>query len=202
MESLKLRNDHGNHNRDQMDGVGVSQNLKPEARSNTGDVLPEEKVKGSFGRRSVVHHNRDAEVDQLLDGKRNRKMTEKGRQYQLAVLEKRRAKLVARTIRKSSEIDDLMYSYQTSITVKEELAQLNDISRMLVEMHEGQEEINEEYDDEIWFVNMDQKIFSFKHKVDNSLTGREKSRKSDQVSKCSSKSSSEYSSKSSSKSSS
>ena len=129
-------------------------------------------------------------------------MTEKGRQYRLAVLEKRRSKLVARTIRKSSEIDDLMYSYQTSIIVKEELAQLNDISRMLLEMHEGQEEINEEYDDEIWFVNIDQKIFSFKHKVHNWLKGREKSRKSDQVSKCSSKSSSEYSSKSSGKSSS
>ena len=45
MESLKLRNDHGNHNRDQMDCVGVSQNLKPGARSNTGDVLPEEKLR-------------------------------------------------------------------------------------------------------------------------------------------------------------
>ena len=49
-------------------------------------------------------------------------MTEKGRQYGPAVLEKRRAKLVARTIRKYSEIDDTMYSHQNSITVKEELA--------------------------------------------------------------------------------
>ena len=84
----------------------------------------------------LVHHNKDAEVDQLLDSKKNRKMTEKGRQYRLAVLEKRRAKLVARSIRKSSEIDDTMYSYQNSITVKEELAQLNDMFRMLVEIHE------------------------------------------------------------------
>ena len=42
-----------------------------------------------------------------------------------------------------------MYSHQNSITVKEELAQLNDMFRMLVEIHEGQEEIDEEYDDEI-----------------------------------------------------
>ena len=84
----------------------------------------------------LVYHKGDAEVDQLIDGKRNRKMTGKGRQYRLAVLEKRQVKLVARTIRKSSEIDDLMYSHQNSITVKEELAQQNEMFRMLVEMHE------------------------------------------------------------------
>ena len=55
-----------------------------------------------------------------------------------------------RTIRKSSEIYDLMYSYQNNITVKENLAQLNDIIRMLVEIHEEQEEIDEEFYDEIW----------------------------------------------------
>ena len=55
-----------------------------------------------------------------------------------------------RTIRKSCEIYDLMYSYQNNITVKENLAQLNDIIRMLVEIHEEQEEIDEEFYDEIW----------------------------------------------------
>ena len=84
----------------------------------------------------LVYHKGDAEVDQLIDGKRNRKMTGKGRQYRLAVLEKRQVKLVARTIRKSSEIDDLMYSHQNSITVKEELTQQNEMFRMLVEIHE------------------------------------------------------------------
>ena len=124
-------------------------------------------------------------------------MTENGIQYQLAVLEKRQAKLVARVIRKSSEIEDLMYSYQNSITVKEELAQLNDVFKMLVEIHEEQEEIDEEYDDEIWFDDIDQKIFSFKNKVHNWLKKGEKLRNADQVSRCSPKSSSKYSSKSS-----
>ena len=55
-----------------------------------------------------------------------------------------------RTIRKSSEIYDLMYSYQNNITVKENLAQLNDMIRMLVEIHEEQEEIDGEFYDEIW----------------------------------------------------
>ena len=92
-----------------------------------------------------------------------------------------------------------------SDTVKKVLAKLNDMFRMLVEIHEEQEEINEDYDDEIisirmwiiWFDNMNQKVFSFKHKVHNWLKEGEKLRKSDQVSRCSSKSSSKHSSKSS-----
>ena len=91
-------------------------------------------------------------------------MTEKGRQYWLAVLEKRQAKLVARS---SSEVDDLMYSYQNRITVKEDLEQLNNMFKMVVEIHHEQEEIDEQYDDEIWLDDMDQKIFSFKQKVHN-----------------------------------
>ena len=58
-----------------------------------------------------------------------------------------------------------MYSHQNSITVKEELAQLNDMFRMLVDIHEEQEEIDAEYDDEIWFDDLDQKVFSFKQEV-------------------------------------
>ena len=80
------------------------------------------------------------------------------------VLEKRQAKLVARS---SSEVDDLMYSYQNRITVKEDLEQLNNIFKMVVEIHHEQEEIDEQYDDEIWLDDMDQKIFSFKKKVHN-----------------------------------
>ena len=202
MENLRLRDDHGNHNKDQMDDIDVSQNLKPEPRSNNSDVLPQDKSRQFLEPEVLAHHNRDAEVDRLLDGKRNRKMKEKGRQSQLAVLEKRRAKLVTRTTRISNEIDNLKYSYQNSVTVKKELAQVNNMFRMLVETHKEQEEIDEEYDDEIWFDNMDQKVFSFKHKVHNWLKEGEKLRKSDQVSRCSSKSSSKYSSKSSAKSSS
>ena len=151
MENFRLTDDHGNHNRDQMDDINISQNLKPEVRSNSGDTLPQNKLRQVLELKVLVHHNRDAEVDQLLDGKRNPKMTEKGRQYQLGVWEKWQEKLIVRTTKKSTEIDDLMYSHQNSITVKEELAQLIDMFRMLIEIYEEQEEIDKEYDDEIWF---------------------------------------------------
>ena len=101
MENLRLRDDHGNHSKDQMDDIDVSQNLKPEARSNNGDVLPQNKSRPVLEPEVLVDHNTGAEVDRLLDVKINCKMTEKGRQYRLAVLEKRQAKLVARTIRNS-----------------------------------------------------------------------------------------------------
>ena len=83
----------------------------------------------------------------------------------MSTLENKRAKLVSRLLRKSSKIDDLMYSYQNSITVKEELAQLNYMFKMLVDIHEEFEQIGKDYTDNIWFDNSDQKVFSFKRKV-------------------------------------
>ena len=77
MENVRLRDDHGNHNKDQMDDIDVSQNLKPEPRSNNSDVLPQDKSRQFLEPEVLAHHNREPEVDRLLDGKRNRKMTEK-----------------------------------------------------------------------------------------------------------------------------
>ena len=44
-------------------------------------------------------------------------MTEKGREYKILMLDKKKSSLVSRIIRKLSEIDDLMYSYQNATTV-------------------------------------------------------------------------------------
>ena len=121
--------------------------------------------------------------------KRQVKLTEKGKEYKMALL-KRRSKLVSRVIRKSSEIDDLMYSFQNDIAVKEELPQLNDMFKMLVEIHEELENIDYQYADELWFEDIDHRVFSFKHKVHNWVREVEKQDKSGRSSKSSSKSSS------------
>ena len=107
----------------------------------------------------------------------------------MSTLEKKRAKLVSRLLRKSSEIDDLMYSYQNSITVKEELSQLNDTFTMLVDIHEEFEKIEKEYTDDIWFGDTDQKLFSFKHKVHNWLKKEDKEHKREHSSRSSARSS-------------
>ena len=91
-------------------------------------------------------------------------MTEKVREYRLSTQEIKCAKLVSRLLRKSSQIDDWMYSYQNSITIKEKLAQLN-MFKMLVDIHEEFQQIDKKYNDDIWFGNINQKVFSFKHKV-------------------------------------
>ena len=74
----------------------------------------------------------------------------------------------SKVIRKSSVVDDLMYSFQTGITVKEELQQLNDMLKMVVEIHEELENIDDQYTDELWFEDIDQKLFSFMCKVHKS----------------------------------
>ena len=127
----------------------------------------------------------------LIEGKAKRqvKLTEKGKEYKMALLEKRRSKLVSRVIRKSSEIDNLMYSFQKGVTVKEELQQLNDMFKMLVEIHEELENIDNQYTDELWLEDIDQKVFSFKHKVHNWLREVEKQDNLGRLSKSCSKSS-------------
>ena len=107
----------------------------------------------------------------------------------MSTLEKKRAKLVSRLLRKSSKIDDLMHSYQNSITVKEELSQLNDTFTMLVDIHEEFEKIEKEYTDDIWFGDIDQKLFSFKHKVHNWLKKEDKEHKREHSSRSSTRSS-------------
>ena len=83
-------------------------------------------------------------------------------------------KRASKAIRKSSVVDDLMYSFQNGITVKEELQQLNDMFKMLVEIHEELENIDDQYTDKLWFEDIDLKLFSFKHKVHNWLREVEK----------------------------
>ena len=137
----------------------------------------------------------------LIEGKTKRqvKLTEKGKEYKIALQEKKKSKLISRVIRKSSEIDNLMYSSQNGIAVKEELQQLSDMFKMLVEIHEELENIDGQYTDELWFEDIDQKIFSFKHKVHKWLREVEKKDKSGRSSKSSSKSRSKSSSAGSSK---
>ena len=72
-----------------------------------------------------------------------------GREYRISILDKKKSSLVSRIIRKSSEINDLMYSYQNATTVKEELAQLNDIYKLIVEITDEVTEIDVNYSEEL-----------------------------------------------------
>ena len=64
---------------------------------------------------------------------------------------------------------------------------------MLVEIHEELETIDNQYTDKLWFEDIDQKVFSFKHKVHNWLRELKKQDESGRLSKSNSKSSSKFS---------
>ena len=76
--------------------------------------------------------------------------------------------MASRVIRKSSVVDDLAYSFQKGITVEEELQQLNNVFKMLAEIHEELDSIDDQYIDELWFEDIDQKLFSFMGKIHKS----------------------------------
>ena len=65
--------------------------------------------------------------------------------------------------------------------------------KMLVEIHEELETIDNQYTDKLWFEDIDQKVFSFKHKVHNWLRELKKQDESGRLSKSNSKSSSKFS---------
>ena len=76
-----------------------------------------EKLKQSHTVIIVEQESQGYQGYQQIQEKRQPKMTEKGREYRFSSLEKKRAKLLPRLLRKSRDTDDLMYSYQNSITV-------------------------------------------------------------------------------------
>ena len=57
--------------------------------------------------------------------------------------------MVSKVSRWSSEIDNLMYSSQNGITITEELQQLNDMFKMLLEIHKKLESICDQYTDKL-----------------------------------------------------
>ena len=68
-------------------------------------------------------------------------MTDNGREYRKTVLYNKMTSLVSRITRKSSEIEDFLYSHQNEITVKEKLSQLSDIFKLIEEINQGMIEV-------------------------------------------------------------
>ena len=112
-------------------------------------------------------------------------MTEVGRECRISILDKKKSSLVSRIIRKSSEINDLLYSYQNATTVKEEFIQLNNIYKLIVEINDEMTEIDVNYSEQLWFAKIDEKVFSFKHKIHDWLREGENGAKRENGSKSS-----------------
>ena len=77
---------------------------------------------------------------------RRRKLTEKGRAYRAIFLKKKREKINKRMIRKCSIIEYLFFSNKNRVAVEEELAQFNDLFRVLLCIHEEYSQVLDDYE--------------------------------------------------------
>ena len=136
MENSRVRNDKEEHNRGYQLGSSDGHVQTPDPRANNPDVLWDGQLRISENVGAIQDELYNMGVIPSLEGKTKRqlKLAEKGKEGKVALLQKERSKLISRVIRKSSEIDGLMYSSQNGIAVKEELQQLNDMFKMLFEI--------------------------------------------------------------------
>ena len=129
------------------------------------------------------------EGEKILDnvasqGKRSRKLTEKGRSLKLSTLSNTRRKMDSRLVRQSGAIEDLMYSSKNYVTVEEALAQFDYIFKQLLLVHQEYYSLledDEKLADEEWFEEVDECVFTFKHKVYSRLEEAETERSAKKV---------------------
>ena len=101
----------------------------------------------------------------------------------------------SRLLRQAGAIKDLMYTYKNTVTVSEEIAQYDYIFKQLLLVHKEYHSSLDDPDkcnDYEWFEEVEERVFTFKHKVYNWLKDAEveQGRSSKRSSKIGSKSAS------------
>ena len=181
MVNLSLRDDF-------QSGDGVSRHHPDPMRVQTNELIDDHFQE----KNSKAHHINDTDT-----GKWKRTLTEKGKQYRASTLDKKNKALVSGVNRKMSDIDVLLYTDENDTTVKEELQQLNDVFKLIEEINQEMIELDDNYAENMWFSEIDDKGFAFKHRIHNWLKEGEKLVKFEKKSKSSRKSSKSSGSKSS-----
>ena len=69
-------------------------------------------------------------------GQRVKKPSSREREYRMPQIKNNRQRLYSRRLSKSGAIEDLFYSSKNKVAVEEELAQFNDILKLVVAEHE------------------------------------------------------------------
>ena len=103
---------------------------------------------------------------------RRRKLTEKGRIYRATLLKERTEKMNGRIMKKCSITEDLLFSNKNRIAVEEELAQFNELFKMLLSIHEEYSQVLDDEkraDEDDWFDDLNNTVCTFKRKIHNWL---------------------------------
>ena len=99
-------------------------------------------------------------------------MAKKGKSFRLSTLKERRQKINAWLQRKISTIEDLLLSTRNLVAVEEEIAQFNDLFKMLLGIHEEYNALLEDEEravDDDWFDDLDNRVRALKRKTLNWL---------------------------------
>ena len=101
-------------------------------------LLEENNVDKALGTSKIVDDGAPAvrgRLAQIEPGKRKGKPTEHWLAYQISQLEERRRKQNSRLLRKSSALDELLYSVRNVEAVREHMLQLDGVFKILIEVH-------------------------------------------------------------------
>ena len=100
--------------------------------------------------------------------KRKKKHTTRWLEYQLFQLEGKKSRLYRRLIRKSNEFNDLLYSARNFEKVKEQMLQVDDLFKMVTEVHKEYNAllpVEQQGKDEDWFDEIDDSMLQFNQKI-------------------------------------
>ena len=107
------------------------------------------------------------------------KPTEHWQAYQTSQSEDRRRKLHSRLLRKSSAVDELLYSVRNFEAVREQMIQIDGVFKKLIEVHREYNSLlplDMQEQDEDWFDDIDEKMI-FENKIHNCIRVAEHERK-------------------------
>ena len=124
-----------------------------------------ENIRRSRSENAISQGHNEAYVE-----KGKHKPTPRWLQYKADQLQERRTMLNRRIIRKSSAVDSLLYSSRNVEAVREQILQIDDMFKQMMEVHKEYNsllplEVKE--DDEKWFDNIDADMLAFKQKIHN-----------------------------------
>ena len=156
----------------------VSNPFDTDVRSNQLDDQ-DENVKVENIRRSRSENAISQGCDEAYVEKRKHKPTPRWLQYQSGQLQERRTMLNRRIIRKSSAVDSLLYSSRNVEAVREQMLQIHDMFKQMMEVHKEYNSLlplKVQEDDEKWFDDIDADMLVFKQKIHNWIKEAEQER--------------------------
>ena len=156
----------------------VSNPFDTDVRSNQLDDQ-DENVKVENIRRSRSENANSQGCDEAYVEKRKHKPTPRWLQYQSGQLQERSTMLNRRIIRKSSAVDSLLYSSRNVEAVREQMLQIHDMFKQMMEVHKEYNSLlplKVQEDDEKWFDDIDADMLVFKQKIHNWIKEAEQER--------------------------